>query len=79
MARLRTTSIKVFWSDSAPDDPFEEIMLPPDEQQSQVPPEGAIESDDPMYADRYAGEQFIHSISQFYDNAWPIDAAPVAA
>ena len=75
---MEQVKVAVVWS-PAPDDPYEDIMLPPDEQQAQVPPEGASEGDDPMYIDTYTGEQFIHSVSQFYDNAWPIDAAPVAA
>ena len=71
---MEQVKVAVVWS-PAPDDPYEDIMP----EGVQVPPEGASEGDDPMYIDTYTGEQFIHSVSQFYDNAWPIDAAPVAA
>lgn len=56
----------------APEDPFEEIMLPPEEQQELVPPDGASEGDDPHRIDRYEAEQFLLSIAQFYDTAWPL-------
>lgn len=76
MAQVRTA---IIWS-PAPDDPYEDIM-PGDghELQAQVPPEGASEGDDPMYADRYAAEQLVLSVAQVYDTAWPLEADPTVA
>jgi hypothetical protein len=62
----------------APDDPYEDIMPCADGYDLQmVPPEGASEGDDPLYADRYAAEQFVLSIARFYDTAWPLAPEPV--
>lgn len=71
MAQVRTA---IIWA-PAPDDPYEDIMP----EEVQAPPEGASEGDDPMYADRYAGEQLVLSVAQAYDTAWPLEAAPVVA
>lgn len=62
----------------APDDPFNDVMPSDDgyELQQLAPPDGAGEGDDPMYADRYAGEQLTLSIAQVYDTAWPITPEP---
>jgi len=60
----------------APDDPFEEIMLPPEGQQELAPPEGASEGDDPYHVERYVTEQLVLSIAQSYDTAWPITPEP---
>jgi len=54
-------------------------MCPPPLGESDMPPEGASEGDDPMYADRYAAEQLVLSVAQVYDTAWPLEADPTVA
>ena len=74
MAQIRTA---IIWS-LTPDDPYEDIMPGNGhELLAQVPPKGASEGDDPMYAERYAAEQLVLSVAQVYDTAWPLEAGPI--
>jgi hypothetical protein len=40
-----------------------------------APPLGASEGDDPRDVDRYNAEQFVLSVAQVYDTAWPTTSA----
>ncbi|NLF54810.1 MAG: hypothetical protein GX576_10545 [Thauera phenolivorans] len=60
----------------APNDPFDDVMPADRDLQQAVPPDGAGEGDDPMYADRYAASQLVLSIAQFYDTTWPLSPDP---
>ena len=63
-----------------PEDPFEDGMPRTEEHAMQqlVPPTGAIESDDPLWADRYSADQLTLSIAQVYDTAWPVAPDPTS-
>jgi hypothetical protein len=41
-----------------------------------APPLGASEGDDPRDVDRYNAEQFVLSVAQVYDTAWPLSPEP---
>lgn len=62
----------------APEDPFNDVMPSDDgyELQQLAPPDGAGEGDDPHRIDRYEAEQFLLSIAQVYDTAWPLSPEP---
>jgi len=59
-----------------PDDPFDDVMP----EAAEAPPRGyeTVEEDADV-VDRYEAQQFILSIFQFYDTAWPVEREPLAA
>lgn len=72
MAQMQTA---ILWH-PAPEDPFEDDIVP---RAIGVPPQGYEMMDDPFAIDRYEAEQFLLSLAQFYDTAWPTEAEPLAA